>query len=479
MSARQCLKRLHLEVQRPELARVPAAMQAAFRTGHEVGDVARQIYGDADAVLIPYAGGLAHALRKTARIVADGPRHAVFEATFQHRGVLVRTDLLLPDGDNWRLVEVKASTSVKDEHAFDCAIQYWVMQGLGHTPSSVHIAHVDNGYVYGGDGDYQGLLSEVDMQDAVAALLPAIPEWIDRASSAMGVSAPQVAVGGHCNQPYECPFMHHCWPSDTDFPVQQLPRASKAKLAQFIAAGYTDLRDVPADRLSENQRRVQAVAIAGRAELLPGAAECLHQLGYPRYYLDFETVSPAVPLWAGTRPYEVLPFQWSCHYEAEPGRLEHADFLDLSGQPPMRRFAKSLIAALGTAGPVFVYTGYEERVLQGLCERFTELSAALAKIIDRLTDLEPLTRQNFYAPSMAGSWSLKAVMPAISTELDYSKLEGIQEGTAASEGYLEAIDTTTTVARRRELKQQLLRYCELDTLGLARLAHFLGERHQR
>ena len=60
---------------------------------------------------------------------------------------------------------------------------------------------------------------------------------------------------------------------------------------------------------------------AGIAELLPGARQFAESLQYPRYYLDFETIAPAVPIWPGTRPYETLPIQWSCHYEAEGGEL--------------------------------------------------------------------------------------------------------------------------------------------------------------
>ena len=122
MSARQCLKRLHLEIHRPELQVISSATEAAFKTGHTVGAVAQQIYGTDDALFIPYEGGLSHALKKTARLVKAGPKFPIFEATFQYDGVLVRVDALIPDGDGWQIVEVKASTSVKEVHSFDCAI---------------------------------------------------------------------------------------------------------------------------------------------------------------------------------------------------------------------------------------------------------------------------------------------------------------------------------------------------------------------
>jgi len=474
MSARQCLKRLHLEVNRRELIEFSAQTEAAFRIGNAVGDIAHSIYGQQDAVVIPYAGGLSHALRKTARLVDDGPSFPIFEATFQYGGVLIRVDALLPDGDAWRMVEVKASTSVKDEHVFDCAIQRWVFEGSGHQLTGISLAHVDNTFVYGGDGDYSGLLLESEQTEHTATLLPAVPEWIASAKRAAGPTEPEIGVGGHCFKPYECPFVAHCWPSGDGYPVQGLA-GSRARLGEWIAEGYTDIRDVPVAYLNEKQHRIQRVTQSGGPELLPGVREFVNSLAYPRYYLDFETIMPAVPIWAGTRPYETLPIQWSCHFEPEPGMVEHADFLDLTGDPPMRRLAESLIRALGNSGPVLMYTAYERTVINGLIARFPDLAEPLQAIVARLVDLHPPVQQFYYHPAMAGSWSLKAVLPTIAADMQYSELEGIQEGTAASEGYLEAIDPETPPQRKAELKEQLLRYCKFDTEAMVRLVQFLGK----
>jgi hypothetical protein len=473
MSARQCLKRLHLEIHRPELIVHSAATEAAFATGHAVGEIAQQIYGNEDAVVIPYEGGMDHALKKTARLVKEGPQYPIFEATFQHGGVLVRVDALLPDGDAWRIVEVKASTSVKEEHVFDCAAQRWVFEGLGYQLSNITLAHVDNTFVYEGEGDFDGLLTEADESESTGHIMPLVPEWIATAREAARGDEPDVGVGAQCFHPYECPFISHCWPSDTEYPVQGL-RGGKAKLGELIAEGYRDVRDVPVNRLSEKQQWIQKVTRSGRAEKLPGARGFVDSLDYPRYYLDFETIMPAIPIWPGTRPYETLPIQWSCHYEAEPGVVKHADFLDISGYPPMRVLAESLIRVVGKEGPVLTYTNYENKVLQGLIARYPDLEASLQAIVDRLVDLHPPTQQFYYHPAMAGSWSLKAVLPTIASEMDYKELEGIQEGTAASEGYLEAIQPDTSEQRKGELKEQLLAYCKFDTEGLVRLVQFLG-----
>ena len=181
-------------------------------------------------------------------------------------------------------------------------------------------------------------------------------------------------------------------------------------------------------------------------------------------------------LWPGTRPYEQLPFQWSCHCEDRSGALSHREFLDLSGADPTRAFAKTLIAALGTKGPICVYNqGFEGRVIRELALRYPELAESLAALLSRLIDLLPLTRAHYYHPAMKGSWSIKAVLPTIAPDLDYAELSEVQDGGGAQEAYREAIAPDTPPDRKQVLDQALRRYCGRDTEALVRLAAFLKQ----
>ena len=96
----------------------------------------------------------------------------------------------------------------------------------------------------------------------------------------------------------------------------------------------------------------------------------------------------------------------------------------------------------------------------------------LQQVIDRLVDLLPLAREHYYHPQMKGSWSIKAVLPTVAPDLDYSKIEEVQSGTAAQLAYLEVIDPKTDGTRKQELSKQMLQYCELDTLAMVRLVKF-------
>lgn len=221
------------------------------------------------------------------------------------------------------------------------------------------------------------------------------------------------------------------------------------------------------------QRRIQTCSKSNSVYVSDEVAEQLSLLPFPRYYLDFESVQFVVPIWAGTRPFEQLPFQWSCHIEHdEGGGLEHKEFLAESGEPPMRQFTESLIACLGSDGPVMVYSNFERTTIRQLQQRFSDLHADLENIVDRLVDLLPVAEQHYYHPAMKGSWSIKAVLPTIAPELDY-KVLSVQDGNMAQVAFLEMIDNATGEERRNKIRAALLEYCGQDTLAMVKLFNYL------
>ena len=142
----------------------------------------------------------------------------------------------------------------------------------------------------------------------------------------------------------------------------------------------------------------------------------------------------------------------------------------------MRACAESLIEALGEYGPIFMYTAYERTIINKFIKLFPDLMVPLSAIVKRLYDLHPLTKNYYYHPDMHGSWSIKAVLPTVAPDLSYEELDIVSSGTMAEPVFLEMIGEQTSFERRDELRQALLRYCQLDTLAMVRLAHFLEGR---
>lgn len=471
MSGLQCQKRLYLEINHPELAEVSGNTQMRFDQGNRLGEVARGLYGD--GVLIGHDNDLAQAADESRELLNNSPANAFFEATFIHGGVLVRADVLQRGRQGLRMVEVKSSTKLKPQYLQDCAIQAWVIEGAGYPLERIELAHVDTGFVYPGAGNYSSILFHNDLTSEVRMLMREVPAWVEQCQQTMAGGMPDNGVGAHCKTPYDCPFLGHCSPHQPDYPVTILPYGGKI-VQSLLAEGITDVRDIPVGRLTKaTHQRVHRATLSGKAELDSEAGQKLSMLPYPRYYLDFETVQFVVPEWVGTRPYEQLPFQWSCHVEEQNGKLHHVDFLDTSGNPPMWRFAESLVEALGNDGPILVYNmSFEKGRVQALAEVFPDLAAPLLAVADRMVDLLPIAREHYYHPAMKGSWSIKAVLPTIAPQLDYQELMEVQDGTMAQSAYLEAITPATSSERRAALTRALREYCKLDTLAMVKVAHF-------
>jgi hypothetical protein len=476
LSLTQCRRKLWLETYSPELVEEPSADKAALlATGNVVGELARQLYGRGAGHVVSFERGLRAAVDATRALIAAGGCEPIFEATFDHDGVSVRVDVLDRSEPKPKLIEVKSSVRVKEHHLDDCAIQAWALMHNGLGIRQVAVATLNPDFVYSGDGRYDGLLVETDVTERVAERVAGVAKLVaDARRTLADLDEPAVAVGVHCGAPHDCEFYGHCAPPTAKYPVLGLG-GSKEKLFELMHLGYGDLRDVPEAELKNDiQRRIWQQSRLETPYIDAELRAFVASLPFPRYYLDFETVGPAVPIFAGTRPFEALPFQWSCHIEASRGRVEHAEFLDLGPEPPMRRLAERLLAALGTAGPILVYTPYERRVLKDLAARYADLKAGLAALDERIVDLHPAARRHYYHPAMQGSWSIKAVLPTVAPDLSYGALGEVRDGRGAQSAYYEAINPATSDARRAVLRRALLDYCRQDTLALVKLVEFFG-----
>ncbi len=170
IAAWQCQKKLYLDKHHPDLAEDSDDRQAIFDVGHRVGKIAQDKYGTTDSVEIPYNRDSSVMFADTNELLAGGIDFPVFEATFEHEGVLIRADVMIPDGDAWHVIEVKSGASVKDVNKFDAAIQLWVLRGAGLSIKTISLAYIDNQFEYQGDGDYDALIRQEDVTEVAEGL---------------------------------------------------------------------------------------------------------------------------------------------------------------------------------------------------------------------------------------------------------------------------------------------------------------------
>jgi S1-C subfamily serine protease len=161
---------------------------------------------------------------------------------------------------------------------------------------------------------------------------------------------------------------------------------------------------------------------------------------FPLHLIDFETCRSAIPIHRGSRPLDLVAFQFSHHVLHADGHVEHAgEFLCTSrGASPNKAFVAALREQLGgDDGAILHYAPHEVSTLRSLAGQLRsrqdeignspELIAfidAIAPAGDReptrqIIDLCRLVKRFYYAPSMGGSNSIKEVLPAVLRESEF------------------------------------------------------------
>jgi hypothetical protein len=425
----QCLKRLYyLQHKLVPVPEPDVVQKAKLEEGLQVGRVATQAFPGGVRVEEDYFQ-VNEAVARTQALLANANVRAIFEGAFIFDEVLVRVDVLerLPE-DYWRLIEVKASNSVKDYHRPDVALQQYVLAGCGLKLTGGYLMHLNRDYVYDGRGyDLHQLFTRTDLSPALGEIIAGIPENLAAQRQALAASTPPVIEPGNfCKKPFPCEFLAHCQPKE---PVGAGAQAS-------IAAGLQDV---------------------------------LRQLRYPLYFMDFETYGPALPIFAGMRTYEPIPFQWSVHVQRHPGaELEHYEFLADYPHDPREDFIDSLlkVAEDGAGdGHIVVYHRYEEGRLNDLARWLPQYAKRIEEVKGRLWDLHRVIKTHVKHPGFGGSYSLKSVLPVLVPHMVYEGME-IAGGLQASLAYETLIKGELGEVESQKLRRDLLAYCQQDTLAL-------------
>jgi hypothetical protein len=415
----------------------------------------------------------ARAAAQTAGLVKDSSVPAIFEAAFEADGIRIKVDILerLPRG-RWGLREVKSSRSVKEEHLDDVAIQMHVLERAGINVTSAELIHVNSDYVLGKKGvDWPSFFARADMTREAKGHIQTVMANLARLTPTLGLrSAPDIETGKQCGSPYPCEFYENCTADKPDDWVAHLPRISEKRLAELKARGTDAISKIPKGfELTSNQDIVRNVIKTGKPYYSDRLKDALRHSGPPAVYLDFETMSPLIPLYLGTSPGQRIPFQWSLHTVNGRGALEHAAFLADGKNDPRLEFAETLIDALADGEePVIVYSGFEKSVL-GELKGFVpkKLAAKIDRINRKLFDLLAVVRSHVYHAGFDFSYSIKNVAPVLAPEVRYDDLDLVADGGAASAAFHSIASGAISNPKQTEkVRAALLEYCRRDTLAM-------------
>jgi hypothetical protein len=398
----QCEKSLYLYKHQYRLKDpTPSSLQAVFDQGTNIGLLAQELFPNGADASPENHFKMFESVRKTQKFISQG-ESIIYEATFLYNNVLAALDILVKDNDGWKAYEVKSSTKVSETYIKDAAIQYHTITNSGVDLKDISIVHINNQYTREGELDIHQLFTIESVYDQVLEFLPRIPNEVRRLKNVIESSEiPNVDIGPHCSDPYDCDFKGTCWKHIPDYSVFNISRLNKDKKFDLYNQGVITLDDIDLSQTDLNPNQLLQVQseVNGTTHIdIEEIRNFTNGLIYPLYFLDFETIGPAVPKYNGSRPYQQLVFQYSLHIqETLTSVIEHREYLADPSQDPRIGFIEQLIEDCGTSGDILVYNiGFERGKLNDLIDVFPEFSNELLGIVNRLKDLMIPFQQKWY-----------------------------------------------------------------------------------
>ena len=468
---RDCRKLCWLQKHKPEEQEINPSVNSRFEKGDQVGDLAKSLFGAYVETTVRRADGtldLPAMIERTKILLASGTQN-ICEAAFDFNGLYCAVDILHKEKDGYAIYEVKSTSSIKPYHYTDVAYQKYVLEKCGVNVTGAHVVVLNKKYNRQGGLDIKQLFlidGGEDISECIIEEQKLVESNLKRAEEIINSSdEPDIGIGRQCGD--WCGYWKYC--------SRHLPTPSVFDLYRFnnkwncYAKNILTFDDIikSEEKLTDIQRRQIEYALSDNGIYADKhkIKEFLDSLSYPLYFLDFETMALPVPEFDGTHPYQQIPFQYSLHFvEGETCEAQHREFLAESGADPRKAVAESLCNHIPKNVCTLAFNSSVERgIVIKLADLFPDLKEHLLNIAAGIKDLLPIFRKYYYKKEIGGSFSIKSILPAICPDLDYHNLEGVQNGTDASEIFPKIKDMPPEEAQKA--REQLLIYCERDTLA--------------
>lgn len=493
-TAFQCPKILWLREHKPEEEEpLSEQEQEILDNGNAVGDLAMGIFGDYVEVTAHRADDpdrldYAEMIRRTQAEMAKGTEN-ICEASFSYDGLYCAVDILRRENGGWAIYEVKSASHRKDINIEDISYQKYVLEHCGVNVTGVYLVYLNSEYYRRGELDLKQLFVIEDVSTDVNNEIQNVEPVLEQTKQTLSMlDEPEKALSADCFTPYTCRFRNYCWRHLPEHSVFNLYRMNTADKINYYNSGIISFADVANCTAIMHKTTASAKIIALQLETegsdreiidKDGIRDFLDTLYYPLYFLDFESMQPAVPLYDGTKPYMQIPTQYSLHYiEKEGAELKHKEFLAESGPDPRRAIAEKLCEDIPYGACVTAFNkSFEYTRIKELAEAFPDLRDHLLDMNANMKDfLDPFRAGYYYKDAFGGSFSIKSVLPGLfpdDPELDYHALEGVHNGGEAKTIFPKIKDMSPE--EREITRRNLLKYCELDTYAMVKIWQRLVE----
>ncbi len=372
------------------------------------------------------------------------------------------------------LLEVKASTHIKDEHYHDIAFQQMVFEAAGYQVRNTFIVHLNKEFRTKDRLDLNEFFVAEEVTTEVQDLLTETEKNANLALGFIHKSELPKGINLKCSNKKKCLYLQHYSQPLPTYSIFDIRRIHISKLEALVAQGIYSVQDIPSDfDLSEKQRIQVDIAQQNKAIIeKEKIAEVLESLRYPLYFLDYETFSYVVPPQKGFQPYDQMVFQYSLHVIEEPNApLKHYEYLLKTKTESVEYLLADLQKNIHpTEGTVIVWNEkFEKPRNEEMAALFPQYKSFLTSVNDRVYDLMEIFWDGLYQhPTFKGSASIKKVLPVLCPELTYQDLD-IQNGMAAVIKWHHMTDSRLLPEEAEKTFQDLLKYCHLDTLAMVRI----------
>jgi len=457
--------------------------QQIIDQGVEVESWARKLFENGE--MISSFGDAA--VEMTRKKIIDESQ-TIFQATFAANGLYSMSDIIKWNSETeaWDIYEVKGTTSQqkkKADYYWDVAFQREVLLASNEQVGRLYLVELNKEYQKQGGIITADLLSISDISDEIDTMKVEIQTEIGAAKQTLESSIePTKCDCIYKARAHQCEAFKHLYPSIPKYSIYNISRIglSKKKLAAFVDADIFAIEDIPDDNELSTIQSNQVYVHNMDTEIFKDEEirNELKKIEYPIYFLDYETIPTAIPLYDDCYPFQQVAFQYSLHILDSPeSELRHTEFLHLEKTNPIPNLATQLRSDIGDIGSVIVWNkSFESKCNKDMASQISGLADFLNSLNSRMYDLlDIFNKQMYVRKEFLGKTSIKNVLPVLVPEFSYSELV-IQDGGAASNTYKKMIWDNIVNSKQSNTVSSLLEYCKLDTLAMVEILKHIESR---
>lgn len=394
-------------------------------------------------------------------------KSVIVNAYLSYESLKGRIDFLIrtPGTNMWSPVILKSTEDVKENIATDALFCYELVKHNANI-DKIYVMYMNKGYVYeGGAYSLNNMLNLETHYNNVPLIDIAVEagQKIDMFSVlnfAKNYNLPNFQGHIHCKY---CPYRTLCQKTGNLPEYSSLDLIYGKELAEkYFNKGLKHIKDLPYDDKFDERQSLQIYCEKHPESIIINRKEIkgfVKKMKPPYFWMDFEALNTMIPRMKGTSPWQFVPFQYSVHETDETLKvIKHHEYLSFENDC-RKDFVENLLEVLGTEGSIIVWNKtFEQSRLKELATAFPEYADRLNALDDRYVDLMiPFEKLWIYNSKMKGKWSLKYILPSLSSEKSYKDLE-ITNGLETMIHYLKILRN-----EEQPNKDNMLAYCGLDT----------------